>query len=234
MYKVCASLAEEPHGLGRIVVFSPGWLERESIWLHMEYKYLLELLRCGLWEEFKGALDAAVVCFQPPERYGRSVLENSSFLVCSDNPNPADHGRGFYARLSGSTAEWVHIWLHMALGPRPFAMEDGELVFSPRPHLPARLFAETARSVEWLRDGQTRQADLPVGHYAFVMLSRTLVVYVNPTGRDTVGEDAAGAVRVDLLAEDGSTETVAPDAIRGDRAGRVRDGAYAQITVWFE
>lgn len=32
--------------------FTPGWLENESIWLHMEYKYLLELIRNGMYEEF--------------------------------------------------------------------------------------------------------------------------------------------------------------------------------------
>ena len=31
---------------------SHGWLENESIWLHMEYKYLLELIRNGMYEAF--------------------------------------------------------------------------------------------------------------------------------------------------------------------------------------
>ncbi len=52
MYKVNASLADQPHDIGRARAFVPGWLENESIWLHMEYKYLLEVLRAGLYEEF--------------------------------------------------------------------------------------------------------------------------------------------------------------------------------------
>ena len=44
MYKVNASLADSSFELGRARAFTPGWLENESIWLHMEYKYLLLLL----------------------------------------------------------------------------------------------------------------------------------------------------------------------------------------------
>ena len=40
MYKVNASLADSSFELGRARAFTPGWLENESIWLHMEYKYL--------------------------------------------------------------------------------------------------------------------------------------------------------------------------------------------------
>ena len=52
MYKVNASLASQSHEIGRARAFTPGWLENESIWLHMEYKYLLEVLKAGLYEEF--------------------------------------------------------------------------------------------------------------------------------------------------------------------------------------
>jgi hypothetical protein len=52
MYKVTAPLSSMPEEIGRCRVFTPGWLENESIWLHMEYKYLLEILKQGLYEEF--------------------------------------------------------------------------------------------------------------------------------------------------------------------------------------
>jgi hypothetical protein len=41
MYKVTAPLENMPEDIGRCRIFTPGWLENESIWLHMEYKYLL-------------------------------------------------------------------------------------------------------------------------------------------------------------------------------------------------
>ncbi len=42
MYKLNTSLKNESLEIGRSRVFVPGWLENESIWLHMQYKYLLE------------------------------------------------------------------------------------------------------------------------------------------------------------------------------------------------
>ncbi|MBN1269334.1 MAG: hypothetical protein JXB04_07095, partial [Kiritimatiellae bacterium] len=47
MYKVNAPLNRESQSIGRARTFPPGWLENESIWLHMHYKYLLEILRSG-------------------------------------------------------------------------------------------------------------------------------------------------------------------------------------------
>uniref|UniRef100_A0AAE9IE22 Uncharacterized protein n=1 Tax=Paenibacillus polymyxa TaxID=1406 RepID=A0AAE9IE22_PAEPO len=52
MYKVNESLAGQPFELGRSRAFTPGWLENESIFMHMEFKYLLECLRAGLYTEF--------------------------------------------------------------------------------------------------------------------------------------------------------------------------------------
>lgn len=52
MYRVNTSLSDASFELGRAVAFTPGWLENGSIWLHMEYKYLLEMLRAGLYAAF--------------------------------------------------------------------------------------------------------------------------------------------------------------------------------------
>ncbi|MCK5083787.1 MAG: hypothetical protein KAR31_12840, partial [Candidatus Omnitrophica bacterium] len=52
MYKVNASLSGESEEIGRARIFPAGWLENESIWLHMEYKFILELLRSEMYEEF--------------------------------------------------------------------------------------------------------------------------------------------------------------------------------------
>ena len=96
----------------------------------MEYKYLLELLRSGLYPEFIEAARDALIPFQDPDRYGRSIYENSSFLVSSAYPDEKMHGRGFVARLSGSTAEFISIWKGMMFG-RLF-QEDSEC-FLPEP-----------------------------------------------------------------------------------------------------
>ncbi|MCD7764064.1 MAG: hypothetical protein LUI14_12905, partial [Lachnospiraceae bacterium] len=141
MYKVNEPLAGSSFELGRCMAFTPGWLENESIWLHMEYKYLLELLKSGLYEEFFRDFHAAAVPFLDPQVYGRSVYENSSFLASSANPDPRTHGRGFVAHLSGSTAEFIHMWTLMMFGKQPFAMDekDKTLTLALSPALPAWL-----------------------------------------------------------------------------------------------
>ena len=127
MYKVNAPLAGQSHEIGRARAFTPGWLENESIWLHMEYKYLLEVLRAGLYEEFYADFKRALVCFQDPQVYGRSPLENSSFLVSSAHPDESLHGAGFVARLSGATAEFLSIRTTMMAGRHRFFVQDGKL-----------------------------------------------------------------------------------------------------------
>ncbi|MDE7261647.1 MAG: hypothetical protein K2N78_06250, partial [Oscillospiraceae bacterium] len=142
MYKVSESLASVSCEAGRALAFTPGWLENESIWLHMEYKYLLELLKSGLYDQFGEAFHAAGIPFLDPERYGRSPLENVSFLASSANPDPSSWGRGYVGRLSGSTAEFLHIWQLMFFGPEPFHCEYDELYMSFAPYIPAYLMPE--------------------------------------------------------------------------------------------
>jgi len=140
MYKLNTSLESQPHEIGRARAFTPGWLENESIWLHMAYKYLLGLLQAELWEEFWEEAKKMLVCFQSAAQYGRSPLENSSFIVSSAHPDESLHGTGFVARLSGSTAEFVHMWFLMMVGKQPFVLKNGELYLRFRPALPAWLF----------------------------------------------------------------------------------------------
>ncbi len=142
MYKVNASLADASFELGRAKAFTPGWLENESIWLHMEYKYLLELLKSGMYREFAEDFHKAAIPFLNPEVYGRSIYENSSFIASSKNPNPAYHGRGFVARLSGSTIEFIQMWKLMMFGKSPFRMKGKELVLEFHPLIPSYLIGD--------------------------------------------------------------------------------------------
>ncbi len=151
MYKVNAPLKGLTFEAGRTVAFTPGWLENESVWLHMEYKYLLALLQNGLYEEFEEAFNHCLIPLQDPEVYGRSPLENVSFIASSANPDPAYHGRGFVARLSGSTAEFVQMWQWMMIGKEPFSLnENGDLQFNPSPFIPESLMPEDGELVATL------------------------------------------------------------------------------------
>ncbi|MDP3041309.1 MAG: cellobiose phosphorylase [Candidatus Omnitrophota bacterium] len=173
MYKVTAPLNAMPEEIGRCRVFSPGWLENESIWLHMEYKYILELLKAGLTEEFYAEFKNVLIPFQNPQNYGRSILENSSFLVSSAFADKKLHGNGFVARLSGSTAEFLHIWLLMNTGLNPFSLnETNQLNLTFKPSLAGWLFDKT-------------------GEYSFNFLSQIQVTYHNPKRKNTFGKNAA-------------------------------------------
>lgn len=145
MYKVNASLEHTSYEIGRCRAFTPGWLENESIWLHMEYKYLLELLKAGLYEEFFNDFKHACIPFLDYEMYGRSTLENSSFIASSANPNKAIHGKGFVARLSGSTAEFLTMWQIMMFGKTPFVLKDERLSMTLQPAIPKYLINDTCR-----------------------------------------------------------------------------------------
>ena len=142
MYKLNTTLQCVSYEVGRARAFPAGWLENESIWLHMEYKYLLAMLECGLYRPFFIALKETAVPFMNPKVYKRSTLENSSFLVSSANSNRNDYGRGYVARLSGSTAEFISIWNRMLFGAKPFQIDDNGLYFELEPAVPAYLLPE--------------------------------------------------------------------------------------------
>lgn len=213
MYRVCASLLGESEEIGRCRIFSPGWLEHHSVWLHMEYKYLLELLRCGLHEEFYDDFFHMLIPFQPPQRYGRSILENSSFLVSSAYADPALHGAGFVARLSGATAEFLQMWLWMCLGWEPFRLNQaGALEWHPAPILAGRLF-----------DAK--------GRFGFTLFGRTRVTYQNPKRRQTFGPRAVKPRTIRMTPQLGSSLEFKAGIIPSSHAARVRAGEMTAIDV---
>jgi hypothetical protein len=233
MYKVNAALADESFEIGRAKAFTPGWLENESIWLHMEYKYLLELLKNGLIVEFYDDLSTALVCFQKPEVYGRSTLENSSFIVSGANPDALLHGRGFVARLSGSTAEFLHMWLLMNVGPRPFSVDrDAKLSLCFKPALKASLFTTRPLPRSYVSaTGKTQQLRFPAASYAFLFLGRTLVVYRNPKKKDTFGKNGVTPQKITLFEADRVVAEVKGDRLDAPYAAMVRSGSVEKIEI---
>lgn len=211
MYKVNAPLENASYELGRARAFTPGWLENESIWLHMEYKYLLELLKSGMYEEFFADFHKAAVPFMDETVYGRSIYENSSFIASSKNPDSSCHGRGFVARLSGSTVEFLNMWIIMMFGKTPFSMENGELVLNPEPALPAYLVEEN-------------------GTVEAVFLGKTRVVYHIGDKKDYI----PGAYQVTgctLEYENGSMLHMGQAQLRGKLACDVRDGIVKEVHI---
>jgi hypothetical protein len=215
MYKVNASLEDQTPEIGRARAFTPGWLENESIWLHMEYKYLLEVLNAGLYEEFFEDFKVAMVCFHDPAIYGRSPLENSSFLVSSAHPDESLHGAGFVARLSGATAEFLSMWTTMMAGGQPFFLRNGTLCLQFRPALPG-----------WLFDKD--------GKLTFTFLGQVPVTYQNPARRDIYPSSGLSGGRVILHLPDGRQVEFAEGMIGEPYAQMVRLGEATKIDVLFE
>lgn len=233
MYRVNGEISSESYDIGRIRAFSPGWLENGSIWVHMEYKYLLELLKSGLYEEFYRAFENALIPFQDPETYGRSILENSSFILSSLSDDSENHGRGYIARLSGSTAEYLHIWSLMCFGPAPFRVDDGELVYSPQPALKGDLFTEEKREVD-LQTGETEstEVEVPENSFAHRFLGATLVVYHNPKRGDTFGSDKVSIEGYKLMTREGEEIEVEGREVASPLAERIRSGEIARIDIY--
>ncbi len=213
MYRICSSLEGEPETIGRCQVFSPGWLENQSIWLHMEYKYLLELLRRGLHEEFFNDLSHVLIPFQPPDRYGRSILENCSFLVSSAYADPSWHGAGFVARLSGATAEFLQMWLWMTVGREPFALnERGELCVRLAPILSKEFFASD-------------------GRFECLFLGKTKIVYHNSQRLPTFGARRAVIRMIRLVPTSGDPIECHHGLIPPPYAAMIRDGMVDRLEV---
>ncbi len=210
MYKVNAPLKDTPVEIGRARIFTPGWLENESVWLHMEYKYLLELLKAGMHQEFFADLKNALVPFMNPGRYKRSILENSSFIVSSANPNKGNHGRGFVARLSGCAAEFIEMWILMMAGRNIFSLDEkGRLTFKLSPVLPGWLFKN--------------------GRISFRLLGSIEVTYMNPKRKDTFG-GGVKPVSYRLIVDDKAVDINAA-SLKEDHARLVRERKIKKIVV---
>lgn len=214
-YKVTAPLTSCPEEIGRCRVFTPGWLENESVWLHMEYKYLLEILKRGLVEEFYADFKNTLIAFQKPEKYGRSVLENSSFLVSSVFPDKKLHGNGFVARLSGSTAEFLEIWLSMNVGAKAFFVNgDGELNLKFSPALAGWLFNAKDKT------------------YSFNFLGKIRVVYHNPKRKNTFGKNKAAIKEITFNDKDDRPVKILSDIIPSPYAEQIRSRQINKIDIY--
>ena len=210
IYQTSVSLAGCSPEIGRIRAFTPGWLERESDFLHMTYKYLLGLLKSGLYAEFYKEMETNFPCFMDPDTYGRSPLENSSFIATSANPDPVKWGQGFSARLSGSTAEAISMWQLMFIGPAPFRLVDGKLAFVPEPILHHSLFKNNKVS--------------------FRLFNKTIVTYHITPGVSTY--DPGMKVQKIVLDSIDGTKTINDRMVMTESAQDIRAGKVLNIDIY--
>ncbi|HPG43071.1 MAG TPA: hypothetical protein PLJ98_04600 [Acholeplasmataceae bacterium] len=142
LYQTSASLDSETLEIGRARAFTKGWLEREACFMHMSYKYLIGVIKSGLYDEYYEDMKTAMPPFMDPEVYGRSPLENASFIATSNNPNPQNHGRSFVARLTGTTSEAITLLMLMTTGKKLFSYQNQVLKFHVKPILKKDFFDE--------------------------------------------------------------------------------------------
>lgn len=215
MYFLSASLEGQTYDMGRQIAFAPGWLENQSIWMHMSYKYYLQLLRGKLYEEFFSEYyNGGILPFMNSTVYGRPLTECSSFIASSAFPDPSIHGMGFVARLSGSTAEFLDIYKLMFLGPNLFSLnEDDELEFQLVPAIPSWLFIDESLHSEPLMDED--------GQYivSFKLFGQIPITYHNPDGSDVYGAPPKKYV---ITMKDGSVEEVKDTKVPAKLAKKIR------------
>jgi hypothetical protein len=209
MYKTSNPIEDTSFEVGRIKAFTPGWLERESIFLHMTYKYVLGLLVGGAYEAYYEALKTNMISFLDPKVYGRSILENSSFIASSNNPDPTTHGQGFVARLSGSTAELLSMWRYMFLGKTLFLVQDNQLTFTLNPKIPYVWFKDDVIST--------------------TLFTTTTIKYVNLAKKDTWFDVKPAQYK--LITHDDQVITCEGESIHGEHALLVRNGHFKLIEV---
>jgi hypothetical protein len=228
MYRVNEPLGENALELGRIGVFNYGWLENGSIFLHMHYKFVLEMVRAGLIVEFYDQIEQLLVAFRDPAEYGRNPVENSSFLVSSGFAiDPRQHGRGCVARLSGATVEFLHLWTHLFLGTAPFKFEKGRLLFRPEPVLSKSFFSMNEQCANPFGFEET----LPANSVSCALLGTTLLVYINASRQDTFGDAPVRPCRYVIYRRDGVIKTMEGLCLKGQIAEALRLGHYRRVDV---
>lgn len=179
LYKVSESLDDCSLEIGRIRSFSKGWLERESCFLHMEYKYLYSLIKNKKYQEFYNSIKTALVCNLNKDVYGKSILENSSFIATSNHVDKNKVGQGFQPRLTGANAEVISMWKEMFIGSNPFFMKNNQLHFKLNPSLSSEYFINNQVSTTFLGIninyiGKVNTYELKIKEYEIVYKNKVL------------------------------------------------------------
>jgi len=142
-------------------------------------------------------------------------------------PDEKLHGNGYVARLSGSTAEFIHIWTLMNIGAKPFFLnENNELNLRFEPVLASWLFKPVKRGARYHLPELKADAI-----YGFNFLGGTWVVYHNPGKKDTFGAKGVKPASISLLDKQGASRRIDSPVIPSPLAEDIRQGKMERIDI---
>jgi len=233
MYKVCEPLDNAPFEIGRVKAWGAGWIENESVYTHMLYKYLLGVLESGLYEEFFNDIKTMLTPYLNPSIYGRSIFENVSFIVSSAFPDKRMHGQGLQPRLSGVTGEMIDIWILMVAGKNPFFTDDSNnLNFKLSPILPEWLFTRETKTYFYSDiNGKNNNIILPDNCFAAKLFGDIFVVYYNNKRKNTFGPDGVSACSYKLYYKNGQIKEINEPVISSPYSLDIRERKIEKIEV---
>jgi hypothetical protein len=142
------------------------------------------------------------------------------------------HGNGFVARLSGATAEFIHILSLMTIGEKPFTIDrEGNLNFNLKPVIPGWLFTDKPQKRELLIDGKWQNIEFTAGSFSFMFLGNILITYLNPHKTHTYGDTPLIPAEWTLTDHKGKITTLKADRLTGETAQKVRNGYYNRMII---
>ena len=149
------------------------------------------------------------------EVYGRSVLENSSFIASSVNPDENLHGKGFVARLTGTTIEMLNMWRILMTGEKLFNYDNGELEFTLSPILQSDFFDDN-------------------NMVSTTILGKIELTYINDSRKNTFGANKGTVEEIVITALDGEIIKVNGNIVKGNIVKDIRDGNIKKIEAYIK
>lgn len=233
MYKICAPLMGESNELGRNSMYPRSVSENESVFMHLEFKYLLGMLYSGLYDQFYEEIENCFPVYMDPAVYLRSPLENCSCIYSSVHERESLIGAGNTLRLSGVNAEVYNMLIFISFGKTPFTYNDGNLTFSLKPILPERLFTKEDESFTlYSTDGPERIVETSKNSYTTLFLGKTIVTYNNPLRKSTFGENCTKIQEYKLTSFSNESTVIKGSEIHGEWAHKVRNCEFVNIEVF--
>jgi hypothetical protein len=125
----------------------------------------------------------------------------------------------------------MNIWLWMCAGVSVFRLEKGKLELEFKPVLKGKLFTKKDTQIKYFADGCEQKVTLKKNSFAFVFLGNTLVVYNNPSRKDTFGKSAVKIKKITLEDNFSGKTDFDSSIITEEFAKKVRSGLIKRIDI---